>query len=218
MRMRRISAAGLTVAAAAAAGTLAAGGVGTAASGGAAKPASVTPGARSARIVPLPALSKAKIRALTAAAPTIAHAYLKVDGAPGESTDNGYKGTIDTWGYSLGSAQNSATGKPQFSDLSVSFSLGKQVPELESLSNGSKIIPSVTLTLTDTNANKLFQVILTNAQVTSIETSAGTGGPGSASVSFNYEKIDQLDTYRVGTSVGTYKSCWDLVNNITCTG
>jgi type VI protein secretion system component Hcp len=210
VRVRRVGAAALTVAAAVAAATLAAGGVGSAASGTAAKSAGAA--AAPVSVAKAPRRSRSKSRA-TAAAGSARSLYLKVTGIPGEDIDPGYVGTI---GVSEMSYSSSAIGgaKTSFADLEVKYHYDRSVPPLQTIENPGKVIPNVTLTETDANGNKYLQVILTNARVDSIEVADANGdSDAEATVKFSYEQIEQIYTNH-----STYKTCWDLVNNIACTG
>jgi type VI protein secretion system component Hcp len=147
--------------------------------------------------------------------------YLRVSGASGEETDQGYGSTIETFSESWGlSNPPSGTGKPQLSTLSIQAAYDKAEPVLEHDVEFDVLIPTVELTEVNGTAGKVRQVILTNAHLDSLSIgSASGGGSGALSLSFSYQQR-QINYYYTDASGVAHRStsCYNIANNNACTG
>lgn len=215
MGWHKLAAAGVTVAAAATAGSLMAGGVGSAATS---RPA---PRQQAPRIA-APQPTKAAIAAVSPDnAPTINKMYLQVSGINGDETTPGYAGAIDAYSESWGvSNPVGGTGKPDLSSLSLQTAYDKAEPLLEHAAEVASIIPTVTFTEVNSTAGKVRQIVLTNAHIDSVSMGSAAGGDGgSVSLSFAFEQRNITYYYKDANGASHHTtSCYNVVNDNACTG
>ena len=151
--------------------------------------------------------------------------FLAIDGIPGEPTDAQRPRTIEIQSFSFG-ASNSGTivgggggaGKVNFSDISFTKSLDKASPILYLHCARGKHIPSATLYVRKSGADKpleYYVVKLTDVLISSVQTSGGGGLP-SESFSLNFGKIEFSYAAQKpdGSLEPPVKSGWDIAGNV----
>jgi type VI secretion system secreted protein Hcp len=158
-------------------------------------------------------------------------AFLKLDGIPGESTDDKHKDWIEvlsfSWGVSQPASGSASSGgarsaeRCNHTDLQIVKSLDKASPKLFlNCCNGSHI-GTIKLALNRATGDKqqymLYQ--LSDAIVSSVRP-GGTAQGGETlpleEVSFNYGKIELIYTetdHKTGKPKGDVKGFWDLTTN-----
>jgi type VI secretion system secreted protein Hcp len=165
--------------------------------------------------------------------------FLKVDGVPGESTDDKHKDWIEVLSFSHGATQPSSatassagggtTERVTFDDLTVSKHIDKASAKLHELCAGGKHIASVTLQLCRAGGDKLQymevkmeQVIISSVQAKGMATSlngnsaAAVDNLPTEEVSFNFGKIKWTYTQQKradGSGGGNVSGGWDLTAN-----
>ena len=157
--------------------------------------------------------------------------FLKIDGIPGESTDDKHKDWIEILSYSHGLTQPSSatassvgggtTERVNHDDLSVTKLLDKSSPKLYELCCTGKHIPKVSLELCRAGGDKLKYMEVVMEQViisAAIPAGAAQGDNAfpSESVSFNYGKIKWTYTQQKrtdGSGGGNVTGGWDLTAN-----
>ena len=169
-------------------------------------------------------------------------AFLKIDGVPGESTDDKHKDWIEVLSFSHGATQPSSatassagggtTERVTFDDLTITKHIDKASAKLHELCASGKHLATVTLQLCRAGGDKLQymevkmeQVIISGVQATGTAASAA-GGAGSGStapdnlpteqVSFNFGKIKWTYTQQKradGSGGGNVSGGWDLTAN-----
>ncbi|NVN91631.1 MAG: type VI secretion system tube protein Hcp [Desulfuromonadales bacterium] len=155
-------------------------------------------------------------------------AFLKIDGIPGESTDDKHKDWIEVMSYSWGahqptSASASSSGgasheRANFQDFSIMKVLDKATPKLALACAGGDHIKTVTLELcrAGTDKVKYMEYKLSNCIISSITNGGGGGGEISESLSFNYGKIEWTYVQQKradGSGGGNVPAGWDLQLN-----
>ncbi len=158
-------------------------------------------------------------------------AFLKIDGVPGESTDDKHKDWIEIlsfhWGVSQPSSGGRSTGgaasaeRCNHTDFSFVHTLDKASPKLFLQCCNGKHIKEITLELCRATGDKqkYMEYKLSDAIVSSVRPGGAAQG-GEAlpleEVSFNYGKIELSYTatdHKTGKPVGDVKSNWDQIAN-----
>lgn len=203
---------GLTVAAAAAAGTLAATGVGNATpttSGTATSDTTSTGG--SITTPPPPTATPNRI-------------YLRIMGVPGDVQDVGFADSIAASAFSwslTGASSGSSSGgsgsgrRAMFSDLVVSANFDRALPPLKTDSATGRRLPSVVVTQTGARGQVVRTIALTNAAVDSIKINGAAATGATADYSFSFQK--ETTTYYYQTPSGStvpYASSFDVSRNV----
>ena len=152
MDRQRLGFAGLTVAAAAAVGTLTGAGVGSAASGAAS--AARSHGVEKVVAAPTGPPPELKARAATEATTDM---YLSIPGAPGEVTVAPYTNAIQIYSSSWG--MSNPGGKASLSDVSLQGAYDRSTPPLETMLETGKTT-TATLTEVDSQSRKLRTLVL----------------------------------------------------------
>jgi type VI secretion system secreted protein Hcp len=127
-------------------------------------------------------------------------AFLKIDGIPGESSDEAHKGWIEVLGYSLSITQptdvatGAATGRCQFSALSIQKVVDKASTLLARAICGNQIIKEVKLELCRATAkkDKYLEYTLSNGRVNGIHAGKNpqvNGGLPIEAISFGFSRI-----------------------------
>jgi len=166
-------------------------------------------------------------------------AFLKIDGVPGESTDDKHKDWIEVLSYSHGSTQPSSatassagggtTERVNFDDLMVTKHIDKASAKLHELCASGKHIATVTLELCRAGGDKLKymevkmeQVIISSVQASGMAAGAaatGTSTPDNLpteQVTFDFGKIKWTYTQQKradGSGGGNVTGGWDLTSN-----
>lgn len=161
--------------------------------------------------------------------PAAYNCFLRVDGIPGESTDDRHKEWIGVLSYShgvsaavsqlIGSTRTAERSEHQ--DFSIVKLMDKASPKLALYVCRGDIIPEVTLELCRAGGDKLryMEYVLSDVIVTSVQP-GGNPQTGEAlpteEVSFNYGKIEWTYTEtdpNTGKPKGNVEAHWDLVKN-----
>jgi type VI secretion system secreted protein Hcp len=155
--------------------------------------------------------------------------FLKIDGIPGESTDDAHKEWIEVQSFShnihqpASASVSTAGGAPQerceHSDFSITKMLDKASPKIYEFCCSGKPVKEVIIEMCRAGGDKLKymeikmeEVIISNVSPTG---SNGADFP-SESVNFNYGKIKWVYTQQKrldGTGGGNVPGGWDLVAN-----
>jgi type VI secretion system secreted protein Hcp len=157
--------------------------------------------------------------------------YLKIDGVPGESTDDKHKDWIEILSYSHGLSQPSSatsssvggatTERVNHQDFSVVKLLDKSSPKLYELCCTGKHIPKVSIEMCRAGGDKLkyMEVVMEQVIISAVNpTGASQGNDAfpSEAVSFNYGKIKWTYTQQKradGSGGGNVTGGWDLTAN-----
>lgn len=158
-------------------------------------------------------------------------AFLKINGVPGESTDDKHKDWIEILSYSCGVSQSSSGSassgggrsaeRADFADFSIVKALDKASPKLALFcANGNHIDEiKVELCRATGDKQKYMEYVLSDVIVSSARPGGSSQG-GEAlpleEVSFNYGKIKWLYTetdHKTGKPKGDVESNWDLTAN-----
>ena len=155
-------------------------------------------------------------------------AFLKIDGIPGESSDEAHKDCIEVLGFSHGMTQAATgharahapevRGRCELRDFSIVKAVDKATPLLAKHLCENKLIKEVKLEMCRAGGNKekYLEYTLSNVVVSSISASKGSqGGAGMPleEVSFSYGKITwtfcQTDP-KTGKPKGTIEFQYEL--------
>jgi type VI protein secretion system component Hcp len=214
MDRQRLGFAGLTVAAAAAVGTLTAAGAGSAASG-------ATGAARShgvAKVVPALKASRPGLKA-RAATESTAKLYLSIPGVPGEVSAAGpYTNQIEMYSYSWGMSNPNvgAGGKATLSSVNLQGAYDRSTPPLETMSETGKTT-TATLTEVDSQSRKIRTQALTGVRVDSLSIGTASGGTAAVSLSLSFtQEASYYYYYGASGTATTYRSCWNVTSQSTC--
>jgi type VI secretion system secreted protein Hcp len=156
--------------------------------------------------------------------------FLKIDGVPGESTDDKHKQWIEILSYSHGVSQMAAGsrstggaasgGRCDHQDFSITKAMDKASPPLNATCCDGKHIKKIILDLCRATGDKqeYMKYTLEDVIVSSVSVGASSGGDlPIESVTFNYGKINWVYTetdHETGKKKGEVKKWWDLVKNI----
>ncbi len=154
--------------------------------------------------------------------------FLKIDGIPGESTDDKHKDWIEVLSYSSGVSQMVAgersTGgaasaeRCSHQDFSIVKALDKTSPTLDLFCCDGKHIPKVAVELCRATGNKekYMEYKMEDVLISSVSVGGGGGGLPSESVTFNYGKLTwnyiQTD-HESGAVKGNVEKYWSLILN-----
>ena len=157
--------------------------------------------------------------------------FLKIDGVPGECTDDKHKDWIELLSYSHGVSQpasgSSSSGGARSSercdhdDFSVVKSLDKASPKLALYCCNGTHIKEIKMTLCRAIGDKqpYMQYLMNDVIISSVRPGGSAQG-GEAlpleEVSFNYGKIEWCYTetdHKTGKPKGDISANWDLVAN-----
>jgi type VI secretion system secreted protein Hcp len=159
-------------------------------------------------------------------------AFLKVDGIPGESTDDAHPDQIEVLSYSSGVSQRSSASassgggasseRADFQDFSIVKTLDKASPKLAVACADGTHIPEVVLELCRAGGNKLkyMEYKMSDCIVSSVRPGGSSQGGETLpleEVSFNYGKIEWIYTQQKradGSGGGNVAAGWDLEKNV----
>lgn len=155
--------------------------------------------------------------------------FLKIDGIPGESTDDKHKDWIEVLSYSWGVTQpasataSSAGGgtheRANFQDLSIVKTLDKASPKIALACANGTHIKEIILELCRAAGDeklKYMEYKLTNCIISSVSNGGSGGSECTESVSFDYGKIEWTYTQQKrpdGSGGGNVPAGWDLEKN-----
>jgi type VI secretion system secreted protein Hcp len=155
-------------------------------------------------------------------------AFLKIDGIPGESTDDKHKDWIEILSFSQGVSQMAtssassggrAAARCNHADFSITKNLDKASPKLALFCcNGTHIQKvKVELCRATGDKQKYMEYVLSDV-IVSHWTPGGSaqGGEHLEQVGFNYGKIEWTYTetdHKTGKPKGDVKAHWDLIAN-----
>ena len=158
-------------------------------------------------------------------------AFLKIDGIPGESTDDKHKDWIEVLSFNFGMEQPSSatdssagggtTERVNIEDLAVVKHLDKASPKLYELCCTGKHIKDATLELCRAGGDKtkylevkMEQVVISRAHPGG--KAEGSDGFPTESISFNFGKVKWTYTQQKradGSGGGNVTAGWDLTAN-----
>ena len=157
--------------------------------------------------------------------------FLKIDGVPGESTDDKHADWIELLSFSHGVSQPGSGSvssggarsaeRCDHQDFSVVKSLDKASPKLKLFCCNGKHVASIKMELcrATESKQKYMEYVLSDVIVSSVRPGGSSEG-GEAlpleEVSFNYGKIEWIYTetdHKTGKPAGDVKAEWDLVTN-----
>jgi len=154
--------------------------------------------------------------------------FLKIDGIPGESTDDKHKDWIEVISYSSGVAQMAGgdrstggaatSGRCSHQDVSIVKAMDKASPTLNLFCCQGKHIPNVVIEICRATGNKekYMEYKMEDVIISSVSVSGGGGGLPTESVAFNYGKLTwnyiQTD-HKTGEAKGNVEKFWSLIDN-----
>ena len=157
--------------------------------------------------------------------------FLKIEGIPGESTDDKHKDWIELLSYSHGLSQPASGAvssggslsaeRCDHQDFSVVKTLDKASPKLNLFCCNGKEVDKVTVELCRAGGDKqkYMEYIMTDVIITSVRPGGSAQG-GEAlpleEVSFNYGTIQWIYTptsHKTGKPEGAVPTFWDLESN-----
>ena len=159
-------------------------------------------------------------------------AFLKVDGIPGESTDDAHADQIEVLSYSSGVSQTSSASassgggasseRADFQDFSIVKALDKASPKLAVACADGTHISEVVLELCRAGGDKLkyMEYKMSDCIVSSVRSGGSSQGGETLpleEVSFNYGKIEWTYTQQKradGSGGGNVAAGWDLEKNV----
>lgn len=135
-------------------------------------------------------------------------AFLKIEGIPGESSDDKHKGEIEVFSFNWGGTQAGvAAGQParrnekvRISDISIVKRVDKATPLLIQQASAGGVIPYATLTVVRAGElrQKFLTVTMTDVSITSMSAGGTTGSEDMPmeQISLNFNKVDvQVDAF-----------------------
>ena len=154
--------------------------------------------------------------------------FLKIDGIPGESTDDKHKDWIEVMSYSSGVSQMAggdrstggaaSQGRCDHQDISIVKALDKASPTLNLFCCQGKHIAKVDIELCRATGNKekYMEYKMEDVIISSVSVGGGGGGLPTESVTFNYGKLTwnyiQTD-HKTGEAKGNVEKYWSLIDN-----
>jgi len=157
--------------------------------------------------------------------------FLKIEGIPGESTDDKHKDWIEILNFSHGITQmaggarstggGATSGRCDHMDLTIAKFLDKASPKLYVTCSNGTHIPKIQIELCRAGGDKLkyMEYILTDVIISSVLPGGSSKGDDplpSETVTFNYGKIEWQYTetdHKTGKPKGQVSANWDLVAN-----
>ena len=153
--------------------------------------------------------------------------FLKIDGVPGESTDEKHKDWIEVLSYEHGVSQSAGDrstgggateGRCTHQDFKIVKMLDKASPTLDLFSCNGKHIKTVDVELCRAAEakEKYMEYKMEDVVITSVKISGGGSGLPTETVSFNYGKMTwnyiQTD-HKTGAPKGNVEKFWSLIEN-----
>lgn len=152
--------------------------------------------------------------------------FLKIDGIPGESTDEKHKGWIEILTFTHGVIQPATAAssggarsaeRATLNDLTCAKNLDKATPKLFQYCCNGKHIKEVKIEACRATGDKqkYLEIVMSDVIVSSFSIGSGSDLPMDQ-ISFNYGKIEYIYTdldHQTGKPKGDVKAGWDLVGN-----
>ena len=154
--------------------------------------------------------------------------FLKIDGIPGESTDEKHKNWIEVMSYSHGVSQMAggdrstggaaSGGRCDHQDLSIVKMLDKASPTLDLFCCNGTHIKNIVVELCRATGKKekYMEYKMEDVIISSVSIGGGGGGITTESVTFNYGKITwnyiQTD-HQTGAAKGNVQKYWSVIEN-----
>jgi type VI secretion system secreted protein Hcp len=154
--------------------------------------------------------------------------FLKIDGIPGESTDDKHKDWIEVMSYSSGVSQMAggdrstggaaSGGRCDHQDFSIVKTLDKASPTLDLFCCNGTHIKNVVVELCRATGNKekYMEYKMEDVIISSVSIGGGGGDIPTESVTFNYGKITwnyiQTD-HKTGAAKGNVQKYWSVIEN-----
>lgn len=157
-------------------------------------------------------------------------AFLKIDGIPGESTDEKHKDWIEILSFTHGLAQKSSptastaggatSERVQHQDLTIAHLMDKASAKIYEACCTGKHIKDVTIELCRAGGTKqkYMEIKMEQVVISAVSMSGADGDFPAETVSFNYGKIKWTYTQQKradGTGGGNVSAGWDLTANKT---
>lgn len=157
--------------------------------------------------------------------------FFKIDGVPGESTDDKHKDWIELTAYSHGVSQlasgsaSSGGGRSaercDLQDFSITKTLDKASPKLALFCCNGTHIGEIKMELCRATGDKqkYMEYVMSDVIVSSVSTGGASDSGDSLpteSVTFNYGKFEWIYTethHKTGKPTGDVKAHWDLTAN-----
>lgn len=158
-------------------------------------------------------------------------AFLKIEGVPGESSDDKHKDWIEIlsfhWGVSQPttgakrSAGGASSSRSDHQDFSIVKAMDKASPKLALFCSNGNHVPAVQIELCRATGDKqkYMEYKMTDVIVSAVRPGGSSQGGEQLpleEVSFNYGKIDLTYTetdHNTGKPKGDIKAHWDLTTN-----
>ena len=158
-------------------------------------------------------------------------AFLKIDGIPGESTDDKHKDWIEILSFNFGMEQPSSatdssagggtTERVNVDDINIVKHLDKASPKLYESCCTGKHIKDVTIELCRAGGDKVkyMEIKMEHVVISKVHpggNSQGSDGFPTEAVSFNFGKVKWTYTQQKradGTGGGNVAGGWDLMGN-----
>jgi len=155
--------------------------------------------------------------------------FLKIDGIPGDSTDDKHKDWIEILSCSMGIAHQQPTGysgpaastRSVFNDFSIVKHLDKCSPKLALACASGHLIKDITMDICRAGGDKFkyMEYKMSDCAITSWKpggTAKGADAVPVEEVTFNYHKIEWTYSQQKrpdGSGGGNVSSNWDLMAN-----
>jgi len=150
--------------------------------------------------------------------------FLKIEGVPGESSDDKHRGEIEVESWSFGASQSGSmamgggggAGKVSFQEFSITKSMDKSSPKLfEALATG-KHLKEVKLVLRGSSSVEYLTITLTDVMISSYSTGSSSGDDRpteSVSLNFAQIKMSYVEQDTSGRAGAATEFGWDLKAN-----
>jgi len=155
--------------------------------------------------------------------------FLKIDGIPGESSDDKYKDWIEVLSYNwkvrqpasgtTSSAGGATAERANFSDFKVVKRIDNATPKLALACSDGTHIKEINIELCRAGGDrvKYMEYKLSNCIISSISIGGSSGVEPSETLTFNYGKIEWAYTRQRrsdGSGAGNVAAGWNLQTNI----
>ena len=154
--------------------------------------------------------------------------FIKIDGIPGESTDDKHKDWIELVSFSHGmhqaasqtksSAGGASAGRTEHADFHIAKLIDKASPLIYQACSSGKHLKDVTVEFCRAGGDKVkfMEIKMEEVMVSSVSPQGGGSNFPSDNISFNYGKIKWTYTQQKradGSGGGNTTGGWDLTKN-----